>query len=91
MWLINLLNGEILNEYMLEVWIKGNLGLSVELEDEDLEEVENILIVCKMFDILKVVLMEEKQMELVLCVSEVVLVFDFDDLYEICDCGLIYV
>lgn len=90
MWLINPLNGETLNEHVLEVWIKGNLGLSAELEDEDLEEAENTLIVRKMLDTLKAALMEEKQMELALRASEAVLAFDPDDPYEIRDRGLIY-
>lgn len=91
MWLINLFNGEIFDEYILEVWLKGNIGLVVELFNEDFDEVDNVEVICKLLDILKLVLMEEWQMELVLCVSEVLLQFNLEDLYEICDCGLIYV
>ncbi|HEI8864726.1 invasion regulator SirB1 [Serratia sp. AKBS12] len=90
MWLINPLNGETLNEHMLEVWIKGNLGLGAELEDDDLEESENVMVVRKMLDTLKASLMEENQMELALRASETVLCFDPDDPYEIRDRGLIY-
>jgi regulator of sirC expression with transglutaminase-like and TPR domain len=90
MWLINPLNGETLNEHTLEVWIKGNLGLGAELEDDDLEESENVMVVRKMLDTLKASLMEENQMELALRASETVLCFDPDDPYEIRDRGLIY-
>lgn len=90
MWLINPLNGETLNEHQLDAWIKGNLGLGAELEDDDLEEAENSMVVRKMLDTLKIALMEEKQMELALRASEVVLSFDPDDPYEIRDRGLIY-
>ncbi|WP_274866160.1 transglutaminase family protein, partial [Serratia marcescens] len=47
LWLINPLNGETLSEHQLEVWIKGNLGLGAELEDDDLDESENIMVVRK--------------------------------------------
>ncbi|OMQ27306.1 MULTISPECIES: invasion regulator SirB1 [Serratia] len=90
MWLINPLNGETLNEHQLEVWLKGNLGLGAELEDDDLDESEHVLVVRKMLDTLKAALMEEKQMELALRASEAVLSFDPDDPYEIRDRGLIY-
>ncbi|KAA9001903.1 tetratricopeptide repeat-containing protein [Affinibrenneria salicis] len=90
MWLVNPLNGDTLSEHVLEVWLKGNIGPSVQLMDEDLDEAENSLIVRKMLDTLKVALMEEKQMELALQASEVVLQFDPDDPYEIRDRGLIY-
>lgn len=90
MWLINPLNGETLNEHQLEVWIKGNLGLAAELEDDDLDESENILVIRKMLDTLKAALMEEQQMEMALRASELVLSFDPEDPYEIRDRGLIY-
>ncbi|AWK14387.1 invasion regulator SirB1 [Candidatus Fukatsuia symbiotica] len=90
MWLINPLNGETLNEHVLNVWIKGNLGEYAELEDQDLDEAENTIIVRKMLYTLKIALMEEKQMELALRASEAVLTFDQDDPYEIRDRGLIY-
>ncbi|WP_025121127.1 MULTISPECIES: invasion regulator SirB1 [unclassified Serratia (in: enterobacteria)] len=90
MWLVNPLNGETLNEHQLEVWLKGNLGLGAELEDDDLDESENILVVRKMLDTLKAALMEEDQMEIALRACEAVLSFDPDDPYEIRDRGLIY-
>ncbi|ATA17973.1 regulator of sirC expression with transglutaminase-like and TPR domain [Gibbsiella quercinecans] len=90
MWLINPLNGETLSEHTLEVWIKGNLGLGAELEDDDLDESENIMVVRKMLDTLKAALMEEKQMEMALRASQTVLCFDPDDPYEIRDRGLIF-
>lgn len=90
MWLINPLNGDTLSEHVLDVWLKGNIGPSAQLMDEDLDEAENALIVRKILDTLKVALMEEKQMELALCASEAVLQFDPEDPYEIRDRGLIY-
>jgi len=75
---------------MLSVWLKGNLGLMAEIEDDDLDEAENTLIVRKMLDTLKAALMEEKQFELALRASETVLQFDPEDPYEIRDRGLIY-
>ncbi|ACS85651.1 invasion regulator SirB1 [Musicola paradisiaca] len=90
MWLINPLNGDSLDEHVLDVWLKGNLGLSASLADEDLDEAENVMIVRKLLDTLKIALMEEKQMELALRASETVLQFDPEDPYEIRDRGLIY-
>ncbi|MFB6434673.1 MAG: invasion regulator SirB1 [Candidatus Malihini olakiniferum] len=90
MWLINPLNGDTLSEHVLDVWLKGNLGPSTQLMEEDLDEAENVLIVRKLLDTLKVALMEEKQMELALRASEVVLQFNPADPYEIRDRGLIY-
>ncbi len=89
-WLINPLNGDTLNEHTLEVWIKGNLGPVAVLEDNDLQESANLLIVRKMLDIVKAALVEERQMELALRTSEVLLEFDPHDPYEIRDRGLIY-
>lgn len=91
MWLINPLNGDTLSEHILCVWLKGNLGVNAEIEDDDLDEAENMLVIRKMLDTLKAALMEEKQMEMALCVSETVLEFDPDDPYEIRDRGLIYI
>ncbi|MBU9845062.1 invasion regulator SirB1 [Rahnella ecdela] len=90
MWLLNPINGDTLNEHMLNVWLKGNLGVTAVIEDDDLEEAENTLIVRKMLDTLKAALMEEKQFELALRASETVLQFDPEDPYEIRDRGLIY-
>ncbi len=90
MWLINPLNGETLNEHQLEVWIKGNLGLGAELEDNDLDESDNIMVVRKMLNALKAALIEEKQIEMALNASQAALCFDPKDPYEIRDRGLIY-
>lgn len=90
MWLLNPINGDTLNEHMLNVWLKGNLGVTAIIEDDDLEESDNTMIVRKMLDTLKAALMEEKQFELALRASETVLQFDPDDPYEIRDRGLIY-
>ncbi|MBC8945121.1 MULTISPECIES: invasion regulator SirB1 [Xenorhabdus] len=89
-WFINPMNGETLNEHTLDVWLKGNIGPTVRLEKKDLQEADNSSIVRKITDTIKVSLMEEKKMELALKASEVVLMFDPDDPYEIRDRGLIY-
>lgn len=90
MWLINPINGDTLSEHILHVWLKGNLGVSAVIEDEDLDEAENNVIVRRMLDTLKAALMEEKQMEMALRASETLLEFDPEDPYEIRDRGLIY-
>jgi len=90
MWLINPLNGDTLSEHVLDVWLKGNIGPSTRLLDEDLDEAENVMIVRKLLDTMKIALMEEKQMELALRACEAVLLFDPEDPYEIRDRGLIY-
>ncbi|MBD2785915.1 tetratricopeptide repeat-containing protein [Xenorhabdus sp. DI] len=89
-WFINPMNGDTLNEHILDVWLKGNIGPMVRLENKDLQEADNISIVRKVTDTIKVSLMEEKKMELALKASEVVLMFDPEDPYEIRDRGLIY-
>ncbi|STQ44466.1 Uncharacterised protein [Ewingella americana] len=35
MWLINPINGDTLSEHILHVWLKGNLGVTAEIEDDD--------------------------------------------------------
>ncbi|RRZ90335.1 invasion regulator SirB1 [Erwinia sp. 198] len=90
MWLINPFNGETLDEHTLEVWLKGNIGPVAELYDDDLQEAEPQLVLNKMLDTLKAALMEEKQMELALQVSQVLVNMDPDDPYEIRDRGLIF-
>ncbi len=90
MWLINPFNGETLDEHTLEVWLKGNIGPAAQLFDEDLDESDNIDVIRKLLDTLKTSLMEERQMELALHASEVLLQFNPEDPYEIRDRGLIY-
>ncbi|KGT94863.1 hypothetical protein NG99_06635 [Erwinia typographi] len=90
MWLINPFNGDTLDEHTLEVWLKGNIGPVAELYDDDLQEAEPQLVLNKMLDTLKSALMEEKQMELALQVSQVLVQMDPEDPYEIRDRGLIF-
>ncbi|MTD39527.1 tetratricopeptide repeat-containing protein [Erwinia sp. CPCC 100877] len=90
MWLINPFNGETLDEHILEVWLKGNVGPSARLYDEDLDEADNAEVIRKLLDTLKTSLMEEQQMEMALRASEVLLQFNPEDPYEIRDRGLIY-
>ncbi|EHD8121493.1 TPA: tetratricopeptide repeat protein, partial [Salmonella enterica] len=90
MWLINPFNGETLDEHTLEVWLKGNISPVAELFNEDLDEADNAEVIRKLLDTLKSSLMEERQMELALRVSEALLQFNPEDPYEIRDRGLIY-
>ncbi|WP_075181073.1 invasion regulator SirB1 [Pantoea sp. 1.19] len=90
MWLINPFNGDTLDEHTLEAWLKGNVGLLSELYAEDLDPASSEVVMRKMLDTLKAALMEEKQMERALAVSEILLQFDPEDPYEIRDRGLIY-
>jgi len=90
MWLINPINGDTLDEHTLDIWLRGNIGLGVELSDDDLEEADNNTVVRKLLDTLKSALMDEKQMVLALGASEAMIEFDPDDPYEIRDRGLIY-
>ncbi|WP_130834860.1 invasion regulator SirB1 [[Erwinia] mediterraneensis] len=90
MWLINPFNGETLDIHTLEVWLKGNISPTACLYEDDLDEAQAATVVRKMLDTLKAALMEEKQMELALNVSQVLLQIDPDDPYEIRDRGLIY-
>lgn len=89
-WLINPFNGDTLDEHTLEVWLKGNIGPIAELYDDDLQEAEPLAVLRKMLDTLKAALMEEKQMETALQVSQVLVQMDPEDPYEIRDRGLIF-
>ena len=91
MWLINPFNGDTLDDHTLDVWLKGNISPMAELYNEDLDEADNAEVVRKLLDTLKSALMEERQMELALRASEVLLQFNPEDPYEIRDRGLIYV
>jgi len=90
MWLINPFDGETLDEHTLEVWLKGNIGPIAELYDDDLQEAEPLAVLRKMLDTLKSSLMDEKQMEMALHVSQVLVQMDPEDPYEIRDRGLIF-
>ncbi len=90
MWLINPFNGETLDEHTLDVWVKGTIGPTSGLYDEDLDEADIASVIRKMLDTLKASLMDEQQLELALKVSEVLLKMDPEDPYEIRDRGLIY-
>ncbi|QCI18162.1 tetratricopeptide repeat-containing protein [Buchnera aphidicola (Aphis nasturtii)] len=89
-WLINPFNGDILDQHTLEVWLKGNISPTAELYENDLYQAESITVFRKMLNTLKSALMEEKNMELALNVSNVLLQIDPNDPYEIRDRGLIY-
>ncbi|QFQ32906.1 tetratricopeptide repeat-containing protein [Buchnera aphidicola (Aphis fabae)] len=89
-WLINPFNGDILDQHILEVWLKGNISPTAELYENDLYQAESVTIIRKMLNTLKSALMEEKNMELALNVSNVLLQIDPNDPYEIRDRGLIY-
>lgn len=90
MWLINPFNGDTLDEHTLEVWLKGNIGPAAELYEDDLQEAEPEQVLSKMLDTLKAALMDEKQMELALNVSQLLVDMDPEDPYEIRDRGLIF-
>lgn len=89
-WLINPFDGATLNQHTLDVWVKGTLGMSCDLDDIDLEPADTEQVIRKLLDTLKAALMEEQQMELALQVNQVLLDIDPQDPYEIRDRGLIY-
>ncbi|WP_425619748.1 invasion regulator SirB1 [Buchnera aphidicola] len=89
-WLINPFNGDILDKHTLEVWLKGNISPTAELYENDLYKSESITVICKMLNTLKSALMEEKNMELALNVTNLLLHINPNDPYEIRDRGLIY-
>ena len=72
------------------MWLKGNIGPTAELFNEDLDEADNAEVIRKLLDTLKSALMEERQMELALGASQTLLQFNPEDPYEIRDRGLIY-
>ncbi|CAL4320269.1 UPF0162 protein YchA [Buchnera aphidicola (Eriosoma lanigerum)] len=88
--LINPFNGEILDKHILEVWLKGNISPTAELYSNDLKTATLSHVIKKMLNTLKSALMEEKEMELALNVSHVLLKINPNDPYEIRDRGLIY-
>ncbi|AAO26896.1 hypothetical protein ychA [Buchnera aphidicola str. Bp (Baizongia pistaciae)] len=90
MWLINPFNGDTLNKHVLKVWLKGNISPTAELYNNYLNKVQYFEVVRKMLDILKSALMEERNLELALNVSNVLLKIDPKNPYEIRDRGLIY-
>ncbi|CAL4320224.1 UPF0162 protein YchA [Buchnera aphidicola (Eriosoma grossulariae)] len=88
--LINPFNGDILDKHTLSVWLKGNISPTSELCENDLQKSSVSNVLKKILDILKSALMEEKKMELALNVSNVLLIINPNDPYEIRDRGLIY-
>ncbi|MBK5142564.1 tetratricopeptide repeat-containing protein [Budviciaceae bacterium BWR-B9] len=89
-WVINPLNGETLTSHILDVWLKGHLGISATLSNDDLSDAENSQIIIRLLGSLKGALMQENKPELALRASELALSFDPEDPYEIRDRGLIY-
>ncbi len=90
MWLINPFDGETLDEHTLEVWLKGSIGPVAELFDDDLDEAGPEAVIRKLLVTLKSALMDEKQMELALQTSQMLVQIDPEDPYEIRDRGLIF-
>lgn len=89
-WVINPLNGETLTCHVLDIWLKGHLGISASLSHDDLNDAENSQIIMRLLASLKGALMQENQPELALKASQLALSFDPEDPYEIRDRGLIY-
>ena len=89
-WLINPFNGDILNKHILTVWLKGSISPTAELYSNYLNQARSLEVVRKILDTLKIALMEEKNMELALNVSNFLLKLDPKNPYEIRDRGLIY-
>ncbi|MDE5285669.1 MAG: tetratricopeptide repeat protein, partial [Buchnera aphidicola] len=87
---INPINGDIVDRHILEVWLKGNISPTAELHEDNLCKAESIILIQKMLETLKSALMEEKQIELALNVSNVLIHLDPKNPYEIRDRGLIY-
>lgn len=90
MWLINPFNGDTLDKHTLKVWLRGNISPTAELYKNYFDKAQSLEVVRKILDTLKSALMEEKNMELALNVSNVLLKIDPKNPYEIRDRGLIY-
>jgi regulator of sirC expression with transglutaminase-like and TPR domain len=88
--LINPFNGEILNNRILDLWLKGNISSTINLNKSYLKSSRSKDVLKKFLNILKSSLMEEKKIELALRVSNVLLKIFPKDPYEIRDRGLIY-
>lgn len=87
---INPLDGDILSKHILELWLKGNINFFAILHDNYLLKADSLHVIRKIFNILKGALMEEKNMEEALNISNLLLKLNPDDPYEIRDRGLIY-
>lgn len=87
---INPNNGDILNERILDLWVKGTISPFASLNKKDIKTTEHRVIIKKIFDTMKIALMEERKMEEALKVCETLLIFNPNDPYEIRDRGLIF-
>lgn len=87
---INPLNGDILNQHILKSWLKGNISPSIKLNDHHLQDALSLDLLKKILDILKIALIEERNIELALNVSNILLTLKPKDPYEIRDRGLIF-
>lgn len=87
---INPFNGDILDQRMLEYWLKGNISPTTTLSSKDVSETKPLKVIQKFLDILKVSLIEERSIEQALEVSNILLKINPKDPYEIRDRGLIF-
>ncbi|VFP81038.1 UPF0162 protein YchA [Buchnera aphidicola (Cinara kochiana kochiana)] len=87
---INPIDGEILSKHTLKAWLKGNISPSTELQDSDLQESTSLIVIQKILDMLKIALIEERNIELALNVSNILLQLKPKDPYEVRDRGLIF-
>ncbi|ABJ90590.1 tetratricopeptide repeat protein [Buchnera aphidicola] len=87
---INPTNGEFLNKNILKKWLQGNISPMSKLDKKDLYEANSLEIIKKVLDLLKISLIEEKNIELALNVSNILLKLKPKDPYEIRDRGLIF-
>ncbi|WP_075433730.1 tetratricopeptide repeat protein [Buchnera aphidicola] len=87
---INPINGDIVNEHILETWLKGNISPAAVLHINYLQESQPLAIIKKILEMLKIALIEEKDIELALSVSNILLTLKPKDPYEIRDRGLIF-
>ncbi|VAX76401.1 tetratricopeptide repeat protein [Buchnera aphidicola] len=86
----NPLNGDILTKHILDVWLKCNISPSIKLNKNHLKRSKSLLIIHKILDMLKIALIEEKNIELALNVSNILLTLKPKDPYEMRDRGLIF-
>ncbi|CAL4319664.1 UPF0162 protein YchA [Buchnera aphidicola (Periphyllus testudinaceus)] len=87
---INPFNGEFVKYNILELWLKGNISSTAIMYTQYLEISKSKIILKKILNTLKSVLIDEKKIELALNISNLLLKMYPKDPYEIRDRGLIY-
>ncbi|UJF18800.1 tetratricopeptide repeat protein [Vibrio sp. SS-MA-C1-2] len=87
---INPFDGNVITSHLLEAWLKGHEGAFAKVTSAHLHPSSNSSIISRWLGVMKNILLGEHQFDLALRCSDLALILNPDDPYEIRDRGFIF-